>query len=150
MTVKCECSWDHLDKKILFLSHSVCSDVLLWHLFLEHRLIRCSPTWPFFPRLSQSVCLATGNRFWSWFCASTALVLRDTHWHCFCLVLLSTGSTFKKKKRIGLSLVSVLHQCSEQTACASALAPVVATDHSERKSVTGLTAPACVLWARFW
>lgn len=48
MTVEYGCSWEMWEKKILFLSQSVCSDVLLLYLFLKSRLICRSATWPFF------------------------------------------------------------------------------------------------------
>lgn len=114
---KCRCYWEVWGEKPPFLG-PVCllSQASPAFIFLKWAyLLFCYLThsilfyfWPFLPHLSQSKHLATGNKFWSWFCSNTVLVLHDTHLHCFCLVLLSTGSTFFFKQ-IGLSLVSVIH-----------------------------------------
>lgn len=94
------------EKPILSLSHSVCSDMLLLHLFLKCGL--SVVLWPFLSTPQSKHALSYWKQIWSWFCSNTVLVLHDIHLHCLCLVLLSTGSTFfllKKKNKICLSLL---------------------------------------------
>lgn len=81
---------------------------LLWRAtvaFVSQKCLSVVVLWPFLSSPQSKHALSYWKQIWSWFCSSTVLVLHDTHLHCLCLVLLSTGSTFLyKKKKIGLSL----------------------------------------------
>lgn len=106
-------------KPILSLSHSVCSDVLLLHLFLK-RGLSVVVLWPFLSTPQSKHALSYWKQIWSWFSSNTVLVLHDIRLHCLRLVLLSTGSTFfffylfKEEIKNMLIFVSVLCCCSEQ------------------------------------
>lgn len=99
-------------KNLLFLSRSICSDVLLLHLFLKSRLISCSATWPFFSTPQSKHALS----YWK----QILILILFQHSPCsaqYSLTLFLPCLTFHRKptffflktKEIGLSLVSVLY-----------------------------------------
>lgn len=90
-------------KPTLSLSHSVCSDVLLLHLFLKSAyLLLCCDL--FFPALSQSMHSATGNKFDLGSVPAQSLFCTILTYIVYALSYFPQEAHFCIKKKIGLSL----------------------------------------------
>lgn len=100
-------------KPTLSLSHSVCSDVLLLHLFLKSAyLLLCCDL--FFPALSQSMHSATGNKFDLGSVPTQSLFCTILTYIVYALSYFPQEAHFCIKKKDRLISVSVLCCCSEQ------------------------------------